>query len=220
MSILGSVRQIGLWPYCVYLLGRLLRAMSLGDSVHYCFMAVDLSEVLQNAGKKTIPSLVTLGKGDERLEAIDAPMDVVEARFAGGAVCSALSGKVTLKAWIWSQSDFYDEDEVRARYVLPETAVWDFGAYIQPRYRLGRSFEALWHGFAQGSIHQGKTHSFSRIATHNAASMNAHGRLPHAVLGYCTFIRVFGLQLSMSALLPHWHLSRSDDDQPVFHLNV
>lgn len=220
VAIIRSIQQIGLWPYSIYILGRVLRALRVGDSVHYCIMAVNLPKIAKNAARKDTPALVPLKHGDERLETIDAPADVVVERLDNGAACHALPGKEALKAWIWHQCGCYEEDEVRAQFLLPESAVWDFGAYVVPRYRIGRSFEALWRGFAHMIIDQGQSASISRIATHNTASLNAHSRLPHAVLGYCTFIRVFGLQLCFSSLLPRWHISLNDQDLPVFHLHV
>lgn len=219
-NIRASIQLIGLWPYCVYVLGRMLRAASCGDAVHYCLMAVDLKAVLNARADPDAQQLMALKRGDPRLELIDVPLPVVRQRLDQGATCLALTSGTQLQGCIWYVSNIYDEDEVRAQFILPPTAVWDFGAYVAPQYRLGRSFERLWHGFARASVRSGSTYSVSRIATHNTASLRAHMRLPHTVLGYCSFIRVFSLQFCLSPLLSGWHVCRTEQDKPVFQVHL
>lgn len=219
-NIWTSIRAIGLWPYSVYVLGRMLRTLSCGDAVHYRLMAVDLKALLASNARCDEVKLAALKRGDPRLEHLDVSAQIVRERMAQGAVCLALSKGAKLQGCIWYAVDRYDEDEVRAQFVLPRSAVWDFGAYVAPEHRLSRSFDQLWRGFARYSSDQGSRYSISRIATHNVASMRAHGRLPHTVLGDCSFIRVFSLQLCLSPLLERWHICRSDQDKPIFEVHL
>lgn len=219
-NIWTSIKTIGAWPYSVYVLGRMLRAMSCGDAVHYRLVAVDLKALLASGQAADGKGLVPLKRGDPRLEHLDVSAEIVRERMAQGAVCLALSKGAQLQGCIWYSTDRYNEDEVRAQFVLPRSAIWDFGAYIAPEHRLSRCFDQLWRGFARYSWDQGARYSISRIATHNLASMRSHSRLPHTILGHCSFIRLFSLQLCLSPLLERWHICRSDKDMPVFEVHL
>lgn len=219
-NVWTSIQATGFRPYCVYQLGRVLKTLSIGEAYHYCIMAVDIQQFLDQSRKREAPKLVAVKRGDPRLESMDAPMEILLQRFDAGAMCLGLAGNGALRSWIWLTENVYEEDEVRARFELPQGIVWDFGAYVVPQYRVGRSFDQLWRGVALWCNDRSITFSLSRIGTHNVASMRAHARLPHLVLGHCTFIRIFSLQICLSPLLPKWHFSKSDMDKPVFQVRV
>jgi len=181
-------------------------------------MAVDMNAVRNASQTDSDIKLVQLKRGDERFEVLDAPRQVVRQRLELGAQCLALIKDGMVKGAIWCARERYDEDQVRARFLIPPQTIWDFGVYIPPDFRLGRSFEQLWDGYAQWCFARQIHYSVSRIGTHNIASLRAHKRLPHTVLGYCTFIKIFSRQFCLSPMLSAWHVSRGEDDKPVFQV--
>ena len=96
--------------------------------------------------KKTTSVVKTLLPGDALLAQCMRPEAVIAARFAQGAKCLAIVKDDQLQAAIWLIHGHYDEDVVRARFVLPRsgTAAWDFDVYVAPKYRLGFTFLRLW----------------------------------------------------------------------------
>ncbi|MEM6682641.1 MAG: hypothetical protein AAF607_10395 [Pseudomonadota bacterium] len=202
----------------IYMLDRLLRKLRLGDAVHYCLLAVDLAGVQGSQGDADPVSITQLKRGDERFEALDIDAQTVRDRLHSGARCLALIKDGTLCGAIWCTQKRHEESGVRARFLVPEQMVWDYGTFIAMPYRSGDSFERLWQGYAKWCLERRIGYSIGRIATHDLAALQRHETLPHSALGYCTFIRIFSRQFCLSPMHTKWHVSRSERDMPVFQV--
>lgn len=139
--------------------------------------------------------VVAVGPGDPLLQHFPRPTDVLTRRFASGAVCHAVLVKGEFAGHIWLASGYYDEDEVRCRYVLPSAATaWDFDVYVEPRFRGTRVIARLWKGVDQALRDRGVLWSYSRISLYNAGSIQAHEQLAARYLCTGIFLTIGGLQ--------------------------
>ena len=128
----------------------------------------------------------------------------------------------TLAGFLWLASGIYEEDEVRCRYQLanPTETVWDFDVYVEPRFRLGRTFARLWDAANEDLRQRCIRWSISRISAFNPASLAAHARLGALPLGHASFLCLGRLQL---AFLPdRWkpQLSWNNEKRPVLVLRA
>ena len=82
------------------------------------------------------------------------------------------------------------------RFLLPAQCCWDTGLWIDPAYRMGRSFAALWSGVGAWMAARDLTHSLSRVADYNLPALTAHRRMGAAVLGHHSFLRIGSWQWS------------------------
>jgi hypothetical protein len=158
--------------------------------------------------------------GDERIADFPRPADIIARRYAAGNLCLQATVGGAFAGFLWLAFGAYEEDEVRCRYELadPSRLVWDFDVFVDPRYRLGRSFGRLWDAANELLRGQGIQWSISRISAFNAASRAAHGRLGAVPLGHATFIRLGAIQLALlpGRILP-W-LSWNEASRPVLRL--
>ena len=159
--------------------------------------------------KKTTSVVKTLLPGDALLAQCMRPEAVIAARFAQGAKCLAIVKDDQLQAAIWLIHGHYDEDVVRARFVLPPsgTAAWDFDVYVAPKYRLGFTFLRLWDAANAYLREAGVMWSYSRITAFNLGSLASHSRLGASPFGNATFLTLGSVQLMISTLRPWLHIS-------------
>ena len=149
------------------------------------------------------------------------PPATLTARFRQGARCLLASAPPTsqtlLAGWLWMVHGACQEDEVRARYVLPSLqSSWDLDVWVHPELRGGLVFAHLWEE-ANTLLHeQGVRWSCSRISRFNRTSMAAHARLGTLDLGTATFLRCGHWQWMLASLPPYLHLSRRADSFPSF----
>jgi hypothetical protein len=148
------------------------------------------------------------------------PPEIIAGRFAVGCVCLVASVRDRFAGFLWLAFDRYCEDEVRCTYVLRDSArsAWDFDVYIEPEFRLGRTFTRLWEAADRELGARGATWSFSRISTLNAASLAAHRRLGARRIASATFVCLGPVQLSFFGVRPFVHLSWSRDSAPTIVL--
>lgn len=160
-------------------------------------------------GKTTTAVVKTLLPGDALLAQCMRPAEVIAARFAQGAKCLALIKEDQLQAAIWLIHGHYDEDVVRARFVLPRsgTAAWDFDVYVAPKYRLGFTFLRLWDAANAYLRESGARWSYSRITAFNLGSLASHSRLGASPFGSATFLTLGPIQIMISTLRPWLHIS-------------
>lgn len=161
------------------------------------------------AGKVTTSVVKHLLPGDPLLAQCMRPDEVIAARFAQGAKCLAIVKDDQLQAAIWLIHGHYDEDVVRARFVLPPcgTAAWDFDVYVAPKYRLGFTFLRLWDAANAYLRDAGVMWSYSRITAFNLGSLASHSRLGASPFGNATFLTLGPVQLMVSSLRPWLHIS-------------
>lgn len=193
-------------------LHRVLSIMSGGRAgiERFIFVAQPVPRQPHIPAHKTTTSVVkTLLPGDALLTQCMRPEAVIAARFAQGAKCLAIVKDDQLQAAIWLIHGHYDEDVVRARFVLPTsgTAAWDFDVYVAPKYRLGFTFLRLWDAANAYLRDAGVMWSYSRITAFNLGSLASHSRLGASPFGNATFLTLGPVQLMLSSLRPWLHIS-------------
>jgi len=205
-------KEMGTYNALLYGLHRVLSAISRGRAgiERFIFVAQPVTAQPHIPPHKTTTSIVkTLSPGDPLLAQCMRPADVIEARFAQGAHCLAIVKDDQLQAAIWLIQHHYDEDVVRARFVLPPSgiAAWDFDVYVAPKYRLGFTFLRLWDAANAYLREAGVAWSYSRITAFNLGSLASHSRLGAKPFGSATFLTLGPIQIMISTLRPWLHLS-------------
>ncbi|MGD1954139.1 MAG: hypothetical protein ACFBZ9_02635 [Sphingomonadales bacterium] len=222
-SLRSDIDEVGVLAVSFYWLGRVLKALKFGRCGFYLIMGVDLKQVIHGPSRRHEEPFVLepLLVGHRLREQLDAPMDVIDQRYESGACCHALlTAQGDLDGAIWSKRGTFEEDEFRAIFDLPTDAVWDFGVFIPPARRAGRSLSRLWQGFATTMSKSGVARSISRIEVHNRASLRAHKRLPHSELGKLAIVRIGALEVALSTLKPKLHISWSSTMAPRYDLRA
>lgn len=136
-----------------------------------------------------------LSAAELRNHVIDVPEDAQHARFAQGLTClGAFNGQGALVGVNWVGVDDFTESEVHVRFALPAGCGWDCGLWIEPRYRLGRAFAALWAGTADWMQANSRSASISWIADYNLPSLLSHRRMGAVTVGHITAMRFFNWQ--------------------------
>ena len=196
----------------LYLIHRVLSALTAGRAgiERFIFVAQPVPAKHYISPSKTTSSIVKpLQPGDPLLVQCMRPAEVIAARFAQGAICIAIVKETQLQAAIWLVHGHYDEDVVRARFVLPRsgTAAWDFDVYVAPKYRLGFTFLRLWDAANAYLRESGVLWSYSRITAFNLGSLASHSRLGASPFGSATFLTLGPIQIMISTLRPRLHIS-------------
>lgn len=196
----------------LYGIHRVLSKMSGGRAgiERFIFVAQPVPPQPYIAAQKATTSVVkSLLPGDALLAQCMRPKEVIAARFAQGAKCLAIIKNDQLQAAIWLIHGHYDEDVVRARFVLPPsgTAAWDFDVYVAPKYRLGFTFLRLWDAANAYLRDADVLWSYSRITAFNLGSLASHSRLGASPFGSATFLTLGSLQFMLSSLRPWLHIS-------------
>jgi predicted ATP-grasp superfamily ATP-dependent carboligase len=233
MSILAklraALRERGLAATALHAADRVLGRLSGGRArlIGYAFVAQPLHEgPLQRSAAAARPRAGTelrpLQPGDPLAPALPRPPEVLARRWARGDECLGAIVKGELAGTLWTAQGSYDEDEVRCRYVLldPQRTVWDYDVWVAPSHRGGRVLLRLWEAAAQRLVARGVTHSISRIALGNVASLASHARLGAFPIGRALFLRLGGAQLAAMSMSPYLHLSWRDDRAPDVLLRV
>lgn len=222
-QIQEPIADLGVLNGSLYLIGRLLTRVSADKCglLKYYFVAQPIKGTQPPLlGGKTDVTVQQIYPGAPWMAQFPRPDFVLKDRYAQGAVCFAATKGEALIGFIWIVLDQYVEDEVRCVYrMFPEKkAAWDFDVYIDPRYRLGRTFIRLWDAAA---IYLTKRHyqvSISRISAFNQQSLRSHARMGAVRLGSAVFIRLGIVQIMFSGLRPYLHVSVSRLGRPTFDL--
>jgi hypothetical protein len=129
------------------------------------------------------------------------PEAVVRRRFEQGDACHVVTMRGEFAGHLWLAHGFYDEDEVRCRYQLPDTppSIWDYDVYIEPQFRLTRAMQQLWVHVNATLSAQGVRWTFSRISLYNPASLSSHERLGAKRVGLAWFLVLGPLQMSLTS---------------------
>lgn len=148
------------------------------------------------------------------------PRQVITKRFADGAICLVAKIKERFAGFIWLAYGGYDEDEVRCRYEFakPEQSVWDFDVYVEPEFRLGRTFSRLWDEANRQLAEKGVQWSYSRISAFNPNSLAVHGRMGAHKLFSATFLRLGPIQVTFAGAWPFAHLGLTNKARPTLTL--
>jgi hypothetical protein len=209
----------------LYALHRLLQASSGGRArvIAYGFYAQPLGEgSLASVSDDAQTVIGTAHAGDTVVSSFPRPAEVNARRFSDGAACFVAYIKGQFGGHIWISRRYYDEDEVRCRYMLvdPERCVWDFDVYVEPRLRLGRTFARLWKAVDARLASEGARWSFSRISVFNAASIRTHRRLGAVPIGSAVFVVLGPMQWAALSAPPYFHVSLSPRSRPQVRLSA
>lgn len=217
-------KQLGFWNALLYAADRVLQTLPASKLriMRYHLVAQPVTQVAPPP-----PSRVTTGTEINFCSAdspdiadFPRPASIIQERFLRGHRCLQVRRKGEFAAYLWLCQQFYDEDEVRCRFILPtpQHSIWDYDVYVAPQYRLGRTFSQLWHTANSHLATEGVKWSFSRISAFNPESIRAHTRLGSVSLLSVTFIIIGGLQVSVFSAAPYLHLSWSATERTVIHL--
>ena len=149
------------------------------------------------------------------------PPQVIAKRFADGATCLVAEARERFAGFLWLAHGGYDEDEVRCRYefAVPEQSVWDFDVYVEPEFRIGRTFSRLWDEANRRLAAQGVRWSYSRISAFNPNSLSVHGRMGARKLFSATFLCIGQVQITVARTKPYLHLGLSKNSRPKLTLS-
>ena len=211
-TLTGLWKDLGPFNTALYLLHRILSGPSRGRAgiERFIFVAQPVPAETHLPANKSVQSAVKrLNPDDPLLTQCQRPAAVIAARFAQGAICLAIIKGDQLQGSIWLIERHYDEDVVRARFVLPASgkAVWDFDVYVAPKYRLGFTFLKLWDAANAHIRERGACWTFSRITAFNLGSLASHTRLGARPFGSATFLTLGQIQIMVSNLAPKLHIS-------------
>lgn len=152
------------------------------------------------------------------------PLDgkVIRHRAAQQAICLGAFAGEQMIGCLWLCLGPYSEDEVRCRFIPdpPDRCSWDFDVYLKPEFRPGLGFAKLWEEANRFLSGRGIVWSMSRISALNLHSIASHRRLGLRHLGSAIFLRFRRVQLALSSIRPHVHLSLSDASVPEFVLRA
>lgn len=231
--LLDSLRQLGWLDTALLILSRALASASGGrwrlHKYRFVAQAVAPGSLCMGRGQayhaRLCHALADLPPGGP-----ERPAAALAARYAQGAVClvllrdtelagSELAGSELacskLAGYAWLLRGACQEDEVRARFVLPDPASnWDCDVWIAPAERAGLAFARLWEE-VNAVLHLDHVRwTCSRISAFNPASLHAHARIGTVRLGTATFVRCAGWQWMFASRAPYWHLSRAPASFP------
>lgn len=221
------VQQWGWFNVCLFLLNKLLVAISRGSFClyRYYFIAQPVAKAAllpPGRGRKIKVHLVN--EQDEMIREFPRPATVIQARFKQGAKCLVALKEQRFIGFLWllPGNYHYQEDEVRARYIpLPATrTAWDFDVYVAPDFRLGFTFPRLWEEANRIMAENGILWSCSRISAFNSGSLNAHAHLGALSLGNATFFCAGRRQITFASIPPYFHFSPHPGSFPQFRLDT
>jgi hypothetical protein len=223
--IAESLRRLGLIDGLLYLLSRVLSRLTLGRLrvVRYYLVA---QPVPVGASIRSLPAgqleIVPVAPGDALVAQFPRPPAVVARRYADGAVCLAARTADRFAGFLWLSLGPYEEDEVRCRYVtLPKACTaWDFDVYVDPAFRMGRTFVRLWDAANVLLREHGVAWTLSRISAFNAGSLHAHERFGTQRLASATFLCAGGVQLTIASTRPFVHVALTTTSRPELRLHV
>jgi hypothetical protein len=236
MSVLGNMikackrinqlsSQIGWFNTGLFILNRFLVKISHRNIrlYKYYLIAQPVSSrplLTPNRGRKIV--IRPIDAQDPVIQFFPRPLSVIQERFKSGALCLVAFKDEKFVGFIWLMLGYYQEDEVRARFVpLPaDSAAWDFDIYVDPDHRLGFAFLRLWDEANQILSGEGIQWSCSRIAAFNSNSLKSHAGFGTVTLGQAIFLRMGNWQLTLASLRPYVHLSFHPDSFPEFHLET
>lgn len=216
-----SFRQLGWVEGAFYLLGQSMARLS-GQRIrliryHLVAQPVPATAAPQRTGRT---SIVFVRADDPIVTQFPRGPAVNARRFANGHACLVARTDERFTGHIWLARGTYDEDTVRCLYAPahPQESVWDYDVYVEPEFRMGRTFSRLWTT-ANSHLHaEGVRWSYSRIAATNPQSLDSHSRLGIRRLYSATFVRLGKAQLMLAGAWPFVHLSLSSGSKPVLKL--
>jgi hypothetical protein len=228
MGILGkfnlTVRELGFRTALLYYVCETLSRLSRRrfSVVRYLFVAQPVAQGPLVKRSDPATNIQQIGADHPDAAKFPRPAAIIARRYAAENVCLQATVKGVFAGFLWLAFDAYEEDEIRCRYELaePSKLVWDFDVYVDPKFRLGRSFARLWDAANELLRARSIGWSISRISAFNPASLAAHSRLGTVPLCYATFLCLGQLQVSF---MPHrWlpQISWNEETRPILRLSA
>lgn len=223
-SILSNLAQLGWGRYILCLMSRVLARATGGWARLVCYQLVAQptpgmpGRLCHYSGQSSIVRRIEAT--DPLVAQFPRPPEVIARRFNDGAICLAATSGERFAGFLWLAHGAYEEDEVRCRYELVESelSVWDFDVYVEPAFRMGRTFARLWDTANVYMAEKGVKWSFSRISLLNVESLSAHARLGLHRL-FSAFFLCFGrVQIAVIGVPPFVHVSGSERSRPILRL--
>lgn len=219
-----TLKTLGWANGLLYFVARTLQKLSTGKVfiIRYIFVAQPVPDAgRRGSHDRLVRGVRQVDANDPIVRDFPRPARVIARRFRAGATCFVAESRDRFAGFLWFQHNAYEEDEVRCRYELypPERCVWDYDVYVEPEFRMGRTFSRLWQA---GNAHlaEGKIEwSISRISAFNPNSLAAHRRLGIRTIAMATFIVIGALQISLLGRFPYVHLGVSARTRPVLKLS-
>jgi len=215
----GSLRQLGGLNGTLYCLARILQRLSdeRWDLYKYRFVAQTVGQGPLCGERGRNICICSYAHCRDLPPGYPRPDSVLRQREAQGALSLAAFRQGRLTGFLWLLFGAYQEDEVRARYVLTSAqSAWDFDVWIDPDERLGLTFARLWDEANLMLRARAVRWSCSRISVFNSASLRAHKRIGTVTLGSATFLRCGRWQWTCATLTPYLHVSRQAGSFPLF----
>lgn len=224
-SLKSAIRELGFVNGIIYLSGRVIKVISGGRSrvVRYYIVAQPVpSPFVAVCRPSDTEKVEEMREWDPLIGVFPRPAEELKSRFDRGHLCLAAKSKGNFAGYLWFARDWYEETEVRCRFVLvePLSSAWDYDAYVDPRYRLGRTFARLWDAGNERLAASGVRWTFSRISAFNAQSLQSHRRLGIQILETLTFICIGPLQLTLMSCKPFINLSWNGAGRPVVRVSL
>ena len=212
-SVIDAVRELGAWNGYLYLLSRALTRATHGHwrLVKYYLVAqpVPTLSYLKRRGGDII--IERIERNHPLTRQFPRPAEVLSKRFADGGVCFAASKRGTFVGFIWLQHNRYEEDEVRCifRPMPIDKAVWDYDVYVEPEFRMGRTFLRLWDVAHDYLRERNIDWTVSRISAFNVESLASHRRLGATRIATAIFLCAGRVQGALFSTRPWLHFSLS-----------
>jgi hypothetical protein len=208
----GAIARLGGLDGSLYVASRALAKLSAGRvRLHqYRFVAqrVAAAPLLREGAGRAIEVAIVV-PDDPIVASFPRPPEVIRRRFAAGGVCFVARSHGRFAGFLWLQHGRYVEDEVRAVYVtLPaERTAWDYDVYVDPEFRMGRTFLRLWDAAFAYLRERGVEWTMSRIHVANAASLRAHAHFAARGLANAVFLAAGPAQVALLSSAPYVHAS-------------
>lgn len=207
MPLLQSIQLLGIAGAASYAVGRIAVRSGIFRYYRYAIVATPCAAMPAMPPGWQVRPLSATELADH---VIDTPPNVQADRFAQGMTClGAFNPAGILTGVTWLAPGGMVEDDLHVRFTVPAECCWDTGLWIDPRFRLGRAFVALWAGTAAWMTERGFSHSYSRIADYNLRSILSHKRMGAITLAHYSFVKLGPWQFS-SATRPRFIRYASD----------
>lgn len=218
-----NIRQLGWIDGLIFLAAIALSRISgrRAKIVRYYLVAQPVPVVAHSTHRPSQSRVTFVEAVDPLVDQFPRSPDVIARRFRNGAQCLAARQGERFAGFLWLARAGYDEDTVRCRYefVHPDQSAWDFDVYVEPDFRIGRTFARLWDTANGYMASEGVRWTYSRIGSSNPGSLLSHRRLGIRRLFSATFICFGALQITVAGAAPFLHISLSRGTRPTFRLS-
>lgn len=206
--------EFGIREGLYYLTAKALSAASRGTIrlVRYHFVAQPVPPATKGSRPSPKSTVRIVTPDDPITASFPRPTEVIRGRFSNGNTCFVAETNGRFAGFLWLAHKAYEEDEIRCWYELEDPAhcAWDYDVYVEPDFRIGRTFSRLWESANAHLAAQGVRWSLSRISAFNPASLAAHRRLGIQTIASASFLCVGAMQLSLIDRRPYIHFSITD----------